>query len=93
MFISFSWDKFYYIIKNEGDDNKKYFIILDSKKCPTHDSYSCGCTSKRINNEIELIVNNYINSYKRCSDLFQINNGKIKYLNHNSKMNIFNLNK
>jgi len=81
VFILFSWDKVYYIIRKEGNEKYNYFRITKYKKCPVHNSYKCGCKFYSDEDRINILIKNYILVYKRCSLLFIVTNGKIKF-NH-----------
>jgi len=48
------------------------------KKCPIHQSYKCGCKLNNDEKHIYKLIENFISTYKRCSTLFTIHNGKIK---------------
>ncbi|ORX77658.1 hypothetical protein BCR32DRAFT_270514 [Anaeromyces robustus] len=71
IFVLFSWDKIYYIIKKEGNDNKNYFILRSKEKCVLHNSYRYK----------------YIDFYNLCSKLFiKTDDKKIKYFDLDSKI-------
>ena len=88
----FSWSNIYYIVKKEGDNTLTYFKIKKYKKCIIHESRNCGCQLELTFRNIEPFVENYIKFYNFCSALFMINNGKLKYVNMNSKYSIISNN-
>jgi len=68
----------YYIIRKEGNESYNYFRMNIYKKCPIHQSYKCGCKLNNDEKHIYKLIENFISTYKRCSTLFTIHNGKIK---------------
>ncbi|ORX64425.1 hypothetical protein BCR32DRAFT_273116 [Anaeromyces robustus] len=69
VFILFSWDKVYYILKNQGDDPTIYFIYEKHELCTIHQSTSCGC-KLNISKDILLVkITQSINYYTLCSSI------------------------
>ena len=79
----------YYIIRKKGNENYNYFRISKYKKCPIHKSFKCGCKLNSDEKCISKIIDNYILVYRRCSFIFDITNGKIKF----NTINIYGKNK
>jgi len=78
IFILFSWDKIYYIIRKEGNNTNVYFHIKHYEKCIIHDSYKCGCVLLEKKRNQSTIVNKYLHFYKYCTKLFDTKHKKIK---------------
>ncbi|OUM62446.1 hypothetical protein PIROE2DRAFT_11296 [Piromyces sp. E2] len=79
VFIIFSWDKIYYIIKKEGNNPMIYFVYKRHEECLVHRSTFCGCKLTMKKEEIEACIFNYIDIYNTCSTLFEIVDGKIRF--------------
>jgi len=77
-----TWDKFYYIIKNKGNDSECYFNSKIQNECIIHKSYTCGCCRIKLDKEK---IEKYINFYIFCSKIVVISNGKIKFIGKKSK--------
>jgi len=69
----FYWDKFYYILINQGDNPLAFFVFEHN------DKYVLGDISVKDNNISMKLIEDYINLYKECSKVVQIVNGKIKF--------------
>lgn len=87
IFILLSWDNIYYIITSKGDDVFSYFKVKKYKRCVLHNSYKCDCKKELIRQDLEPIIENYIQFYKFCSSIVTISDGKIKYIKMKSKYN------
>jgi len=72
IFILFSWDKIYYILRKEGNNIKHY------EKCILHDSYKCGCVLLEKKRNQSTIVSKYLQFYKYSTKLLDPKNKKIK---------------
>ncbi|OUM59806.1 hypothetical protein PIROE2DRAFT_14574 [Piromyces sp. E2] len=89
-FLLFSWNKVYYIIRNKDIDSHLYFKYVKHDMCMIHNSYTCACEFDDSNENNHQVIKNYIIFYKICSKILEITDGKIKYINVKSKMNIIN---
>ncbi|ORX49040.1 hypothetical protein BCR36DRAFT_413035 [Piromyces finnis] len=69
IFITFSWDKIYYILKKQGNDSTHYFIFERHEFCSKHNSNICGCKINLSKENICNNIDNYIILYKMCSTL------------------------
>jgi len=70
-------------------DSNIYFKYVKHDKCTIHDSYTCACKfDDDDENDNYPIIKNYITFYKICSKIFEIDNGKIIYIDVKSKMTI-----
>jgi len=65
-----------------------YFIYKRHDECLKHKSTYCGCKLNIPKEEIEISINNYIDIYKSCSTIFEIINGKIKFISLRRPQNI-----
>ncbi|KAG4095661.1 hypothetical protein H8356DRAFT_944737 [Neocallimastix lanati (nom. inval.)] len=90
IFILFSWDKIYYILKKEGDDCNIYFRFRKHEKCAIHNSYTCWCDHERSKKDIRPSIKRYIDFYKFCSLVITIIDGKIKYIKMKTKTDLLN---
>ena len=90
IFLLFSWDKVYYIIKKEGNNPMVYFIYKRHEECLKHKSTYCGCKLNMIKEHIEMSIRNYIDIYKTCSTLFEIVDGKVKFIKLRENQDIKN---
>ncbi|KAL6596852.1 hypothetical protein U3516DRAFT_671521 [Neocallimastix sp. 'constans'] len=70
IFILFSWDKIYFIIKKDGNNPLNYFIYIKHKECNIHHSCNCGCNTNLSKEDYRMNVEKYINIYKICSKIF-----------------------
>ncbi|ORX79566.1 hypothetical protein BCR32DRAFT_269397 [Anaeromyces robustus] len=83
IYILYTWDKVYYIIKGKGNDPEKYFYsVKRHEECVYHKSCYCNCTNTTINYDI---VIKYINFYKYCSKIIDYSNGKLRYIKMENK--------
>lgn len=78
-------------MKNEGDNPNKYFIYITYEKCLIHNSTTCGCNLKKINEDNSSIITRYISFYKFCSKVIEFDNGSFKIVNSKSKLCLFSL--
>ncbi|ORX81129.1 hypothetical protein BCR32DRAFT_293444 [Anaeromyces robustus] len=90
IFIQLSWDNIYYIIKNQ-DIPWKYFIFRTHEECLVHHSFSCGCKLEMKKKEFETNIHTSINSYKIYSKYFEKRNGKIKFIDTDTKIKYLNI--
>ncbi|OUM59930.1 hypothetical protein PIROE2DRAFT_63457 [Piromyces sp. E2] len=90
LFLCCSWDKIYYVMKNTGNDPRVYFKLKKYKKCFKHNTYTCGCKLDQDEENPVPAMKKYIIFYKFCSEIFEVTNGKIKYISMNSKTNVVN---
>jgi len=88
IFILFSWDKVYFIVKKEGDNPNKYFKITVYKKCLVHNSLTCGCRLEVSDEDNKEIIKKFIKFYKYCSLMIVYKDGKVKYVDSKSKLSI-----
>jgi len=88
IFMLFSWDKIYYVMKKEGNDSNKYFKITVYKKCFKHNSLTCGCRLEVSDEDNQEIIKKFIIFYKYCSLMIVYRDGKIKYVNSKYKLSI-----
>ncbi|OUM62443.1 hypothetical protein PIROE2DRAFT_11293 [Piromyces sp. E2] len=61
-------------------DSFIYFIYKRHLDCLKHKSTRCGCKLNISKAEMDESINNYMQIYKASSTLFEIINGKIKYI-------------
>jgi len=80
VFLLYSWDKIYYILKKEGDNSMTYFIFKRHEECLKHKSTYCGCNLNMTKADMDEGINNYIDIYKTCSTIFEIVRGKIRFI-------------
>ncbi|ORX46842.1 hypothetical protein BCR36DRAFT_356203 [Piromyces finnis] len=91
IYILFSWDKVYYIMKKEGNVTFNYFVYARrTNECAIHHSTICTCKrdSTYINEELILLNKKALEFYSVCSTVFEVKNNKISYLNVQSKMEL-----
>ncbi|ORX58410.1 hypothetical protein BCR36DRAFT_343580 [Piromyces finnis] len=88
IFILFSWDKLYYILKSEGNIQRNYFRVTKYNRCILHNSRYCGCRLEKSDENIDIIIKRYIQYYKYCSTILIMKNGKLSYLTIKSKTSI-----
>jgi len=81
IFILFSMDNIYYIIKKKGDDYYSFFVYPNKKLCILHHSYTCGCVLEKKSNEdtSDENIEEFISFYLFCSDILINYNGRIKF--------------
>ncbi|ORX56013.1 hypothetical protein BCR36DRAFT_175699 [Piromyces finnis] len=89
VFLFFSWDKLYYIIKKEKKI-ENYFIYKNYEMCSLHKSLTCGCQLEKKNNNVIPVIEKYIDFYKFCSAIVEKKNGKTRLVRVESKISIFN---
>lgn len=90
VFLLFSWDKFYYILKKESNNAINYFVLKNFEICPLHNSYNCGCQLENKKDETIPVIQKYIDFYKFCSAIVEVQDKKIKLVRKKSKINAFN---
>jgi len=90
LFLCYSWDKVYYIVKKAGNDPRVYFKLKKYKKCFKHNTFTCGCKLDQDNENLLPAMEKYILFYQFCSVIFTKVDGKVKYINMKSKTNIVN---
>ena len=93
IFISFSWDNIYIIIKGKGNDSTNYFIYKKHELCEKHNSTSCSCKLNMTDVELSNSIRNSIIFYKICTTFYEIINGKIIYIDNELKIAILYDNK
>ena len=86
IFIIFSFNNIYNIVKGEGDNPVKYFIYKRHEECTIHNSTSCGCKLYLTQEEFSTNIRRSLDFYRICSTILEIVDGKIKYINFNSKI-------
>jgi len=86
MFICFSWDKIYYVIRKKGNDVKNYFLFKKHDLCNIHNSYTCGCKLNIPKEEQIQQIQQSIDIYKACSTLYIISHKKFRRFGTLSKL-------
>ncbi|KAG4092818.1 hypothetical protein H8356DRAFT_950126 [Neocallimastix lanati (nom. inval.)] len=88
IFILFSMDNIYYIIKKKGDDYYSFFVYPNKKLCILHHSYTCGCVLEKKSNEdtSDENIEEFISFYLFCSDILINYNGRIKFITMKNKL-------
>jgi len=88
IFILFSMDNIYYIIKKKGDDYYSFFIYPNKKLCVLHHSSTCGCMLEKNNDEniSDKNIEEFLNFYLFCSDVIIIYKGRIKFITMKNKL-------
>ncbi|ORX56016.1 hypothetical protein BCR36DRAFT_467070, partial [Piromyces finnis] len=91
LFLLFSWDKVYYILKNKGNDAKNYFIFNSRDKCVIHNSYTCECKNNSKESIDINIISKYIYIYKLSSRIIYLHKGNVKFDKYKSKMTLISI--
>jgi len=76
------WDKFYYILKGDGNNYENYFYFLKNGECPIHKNRGCHCQKFRVKN---VEIQKYIGFYRYSSQLINFSNGKLKFVKKRNK--------
>ncbi|OUM63850.1 hypothetical protein PIROE2DRAFT_9519 [Piromyces sp. E2] len=63
VYILYTYDKVYYIIKKKGDETNTYFIYKRHQHCTIHNSYTCGCKLNETKENIRFNTEKYIFLY------------------------------
>ncbi|ORX64116.1 hypothetical protein BCR32DRAFT_273221 [Anaeromyces robustus] len=69
LFIYLSWDKIYYILKQDADDCTHYFVYKRHERCTIHNSKVCGCKLNISQINLKQSCQNYIDIYNLCSNI------------------------
>jgi len=92
LYIIFLWDKIYFTIKNEGNNELKYFICRRHEKCPIHRSTTCECNLEISKEELMINSKRLINLYKISTKVFVIINNHIVHVDSNVKLKFIEYN-
>jgi len=69
------------------DEIKVYFIFPSMEFCYEHWSYICSCNQIISLQEINSKMKEYISLYTRCSRLFYISSGYMKFIESTNNLN------
>ncbi|ORX37497.1 hypothetical protein BCR36DRAFT_313656, partial [Piromyces finnis] len=87
IFITFSWDKVYYILNRQGNEAYTYFIFQQHEQCLIHKSKCCGCKLNMTNEHFKSLIRKSIDFYRVCTRFYEITDrGNIMYINIRSKV-------
>ncbi|KAL6599709.1 hypothetical protein U3516DRAFT_643530 [Neocallimastix sp. 'constans'] len=82
----------YTVIKKQSNNTKFFFKYPSPNFCFEHKEYDCNCyITNKVCIDTEFQINICINEYKYCSKIFEISNGKIKFVSDIKKFSHKNL--
>jgi len=80
------------VIKKQHNNTSFYFIYPSNNFCFEHRAYNCACNyDVAMDEEIDSKIDAYLLDYNYCSKLFEISNGKVKFVSNLKKISRKNL--
>jgi len=90
IFIIFIWKILYCIIQENGNNTQMYYILRRHNRCAIHNTMTCSCLLNISQEEYNINARRSIDIYKTCSSFFGIVDGKLVYINKDSKVKFVN---